>query len=190
MSEDQLHNLTPAQRERVEYFCSDAWVALDGPGGHEDELQTRRNFADFLKSIESAEELHCCVDGFHWDTGPETLEAFFDHSLLDRGTLLMMYWRAAPGYYMKYQKPSRARQLFGADPLLNLPEDERPLFRFIQKVERLLLKRRDTPAKIAYDPANDRGEDLTKRYGSEMRKHAKNPASRLYTIPEILFQIT
>ncbi|MBL8018703.1 MAG: DUF4274 domain-containing protein [Leptospirales bacterium] len=86
-------NFTEAQKARLSYLLEDAWLALDEERS-EDTVTTQANPVQASSEIESAAELHYSSRHFNWDTGTETLESVLEHPLIDRATVLMIYWMA------------------------------------------------------------------------------------------------
>ena len=80
---------------------------------------------------------------------PAALLASTAHPRLARGTLLMLYWRAAPGYYRRYASTAE------------VSDREREDFETCQTLAGLYLSRTDMADGIAFDPRNDDGYNWT-----------------------------
>lgn len=169
-------HFSEAQKARLRYLLEDEWVALDEEKeGGEDTIATQANLARALSEIESAAELHYFSRHFNWDTGPETLDSVLKHPLTDKATLLMIYWMAGPGYYMKFSAESEMQSY------------ERASLNFIRRVEAVLEQNWKHSATLTFDPVSDEGYDWTTRYRSEMSKPTEKNFRPVYSIPKKLF---
>jgi len=116
-------------------------------------------------ALEDPVALHQAALTWDWDAQePEALLALAAHPALARGTLLMLVWRSAPGYYLRY--PDDAA----------VPEGEREGFETGRALAEIYLRRTDLRDGIAFDPRDDDGEDHTAAYGDAPRRRALPPA--------------
>lgn len=56
-----------------------------------------------LYQLESPIELHEIILHYNWDDGIEIPRAVINNKNCDKGTALMVYWLACPGYYCQYE---------------------------------------------------------------------------------------
>jgi hypothetical protein len=142
--------LTPEQAERVRYLAEDEWGSSS-----EDEAAQWANFDHVLGEM-SAEELHAFVDRMNWDGGgADRLTRVLAHPLCDRGTALIIYWRARPTFYIKYGTRERVRDKLWPSALAD--------YDMLRDIEQRFQAGDFTTANIPYDPANDGGGDRTGR---------------------------
>jgi hypothetical protein len=143
-------DLTPEQSERVRYLAEDEWGR-----GSEDEAAQWAEFDRVLAQM-SAAELHAFVDQMNWDGGgADRLNRVLAHPLCDRGTALMIYWLARPTFYLAYQTRDRVRDEVG----WALEE-----FDMLREIERRFADGTFASADIAFNPADDRGLDHTRKH--------------------------
>lgn len=138
--------LSESQIQRVRRMSQDEWES-------EDELW------QFFETVTDAEELHLYADGFNWDCGVEELRRVIRHPLCDRGTAFLIYWRGAPGWYARYGDRSETRN-----------PDQADHFDLLREIEQKVLSGHFRLKRFHYDPKNDRGHDMTARYGNTERK--------------------
>ena len=132
--------LTAEQRHRVQYLAEDNW-------------QTWADFDRVLNEM-SAPELHAFVEEMNWDGGgADRLLRVLAHPLCDRGTALMIYWRAQPTFYLAYQTRARVERELGRSAVQD--------YDMLRRIERRFAKDGYGKARIPYDPADDNGHDLT-----------------------------
>jgi hypothetical protein len=102
----------------------------------------------------SAEELHAFVDDMNWDGGgADRLTRVLAHPLCDRGTALMIYWRAQPRFYIRYGTRERVRDELWPGALAD--------YDMLRDIERRFQSGDFATANIAFNPANDGGHDCT-----------------------------
>ncbi len=98
------------------------------------------------KLLDSASSLHYLADIYNWDDGEEVLDWIISNPKCDKGTALMIFWRAEPDYYTRYQDETDA-------------DHDAEEFRFVKKIihnfETGFYKREQ----IHYDPSAD-GHDV------------------------------
>lgn len=170
------NHFSEAQKARLRYLLEDEWVALDAEKeGGEDTSATQANLLKALSEVESAAELHYFSRHFNWDTGTETLESLLEHPLIERATLLMIYWMAGPGYYMKFASESE------------MQSHELESLTFIRRVETALRHNWKQSGSVRFDPRNDEGYDWTTRYRIPMSKPTERNFEPVYSIPDNLF---
>ena len=135
--------LTPEQSERVRRLVEDQW-------------HDWQEFDGILRQM-SAEELHAFASKMNWDGGgADRLMRVLEQRKCDRGTALMIYWRADPVFDLKYG----SRENVEAETWPARVE-EWDMMRYIE--QRLLDPHGFATARFAYDPTNDRGRDHTKQ---------------------------
>jgi hypothetical protein len=162
--------LTPEQLERVRYLAEDEWG-----GESADEAAQWADFDRVLAQM-SAEELHAFVDEMNWDGGgADRLTRVLAHPLCDRGTALMIYWRAQPRFFIKYVTRERVRDELWPSAL----ED----YDMLRDVERRFESDGFATADIPFNPANDKGHDHTS--DGPGRRPLIDPRSAL---PAIMFE--
>jgi uncharacterized protein DUF4274 len=150
--------LTARQAERVRYLVEDEWGSDERIG---EEAQMAR-FSRVLAEVETAEELHEFADKMNWDGGGAgRLMRVLAHPLCDRGTALLIYWRANPIFYLKYGTRERVQAELWPAAL-----EDWDMLRHMES--RLATPGSFATAKIPFDPANDHGRDLTKQRRNRM----------------------
>ena len=103
---------------------------------------------------------------------PADLLALAAHPRLACGTLLMLYWRAAPGYYRRYATAAE------------VPDREQEGYETCGALAGLYLSRTDLADGIAFDPRNDDGYDWTTAYdGDEDGPRRSEYPSPLLMVP-------
>ena len=103
---------------------------------------------------------------------PADLLALAAHPKLARGTLLMLYWRAAPSYYRRYATAAE------------VPDREREGFETCQALAELCLSRADLAEGIAFDPRDDDGYDRTTAYDDD-----DQPRQSGFPFPQLLLSV-
>lgn len=97
--------------------------------------------------------LHQAAMMWDWDSmEPEALLDLARHPDLARGTLLMLFWRSAPGYYLQYAGDA------------DVPASEREGYETGQRLAAIYAERTDLKDGIAFDPRDDDGYDCTTAY--------------------------
>ena len=132
--------LSDSQLRRIERLCRDEWESED-------------EFSRFFDSAVDSEELHLFAGGFNWDGGVEELRRLIRHPLCDRGTALLIYWRAGPRWFAQYRDRSEAYN-----------PDVAEQFDLLQEIEQKVLAGHFGQCRFPYDPRNDRGQDMTQRH--------------------------
>src|SRR5437763_15602157 len=97
--------LTPEQASRVKYLLDGGWGRAES--GDLPEYWTE--FDRVLAEVETPEELHEFLDRWNWDGGTEPVRRALAHPLCDRGTVLLVYWRIDPIFYLKPDHDTRAK---------------------------------------------------------------------------------
>ncbi len=83
------------ESESVDYLIEGYWEVEDDQESHE-------NFKNILTPLSSI-ALHEVVCHFNYDCSMDIFSMILDHPLLDKSSLLAVYWRLAPGYYQQYE---------------------------------------------------------------------------------------
>lgn len=103
---------------------------------------------------------------------PADLLALAEHPKLARGTLLMLYWRAAPDYYRRFASAAE------------VPDCNREGFETCQSLAEVYLRRSDLGDGIAFDPRDDDGYDWTTAYDKDDDQPRRSEfPSRLLLVP-------
>ena len=164
--------LTPEQAERVRYLAEDEWA-----GESADEAARWAEFDRVLGQM-SAAELHAFVDQMNWDGGgADRLTRVLSHPLCDRGTALMMYWRAQPRFFIQYGTRERVRDELGPTELAE--------YDMLRDIERRFQSNDFSTDDIAFDPADDEGHDLTS--DGPRRRPLVDPRT---VLPAVMFEPT
>jgi Domain of unknown function (DUF4274)/Ankyrin repeats (3 copies) len=98
----------------------------------------------------AATTLHRRAQTHNWDEGTAALRKILDDPGCDRGTALLIYWRATPHSYRRYARPDDA------------PEHAREVARLVADLERRLLADGFVSNALRFDPTNDKGADRTR----------------------------
>ena len=104
---------------------------------------------------------------------PADLLALAEHPKLARGTLLMLYWRAAPDYYRRFAS------------LAEVPGCNHEGYETCRALAEIVLRRSDLGGGIAFDPRNDDGYDWTTAYD----KDPGQPRRSEYPSPLLLIPV-
>ena len=125
----------------------------------------RRTIADVIEGNRPASVLtdpvalhHVAMSWNHDSAEPSELLDLAEHPHLARGTLLLLYWRSAPGYYLRYASAAE------------VPDEEVEGFEICRALAATYLRRSDLAEGIAFDPRNDDGTDHTTTYDDEPRR--------------------
>lgn len=94
--------------------------------------------------------LHRRAQAHNWDHGTAALRKILDDPGCDRGTALLVYWRATPHHYRRYARPEDA------------PAHARDVARLVADLERRLLAGEFVANALRFDPTNDDGTDRTR----------------------------
>lgn len=92
------------------------------------------------KKLKTTVRLFLWANKHDWDDGYDELNRILKNKSCCRGTLSLIYWLSGPEYYLKYKD------------VKDVPVDLRPDFRFIQKVEKLLISDKNDSV-IKFDPS-------------------------------------
>jgi hypothetical protein len=98
---------------------------------------------------------HVFAAKYNWDRGLTTMKFLIRMPDTDRGTALLVYWRARPEYYCQYAARSEVR------------ESEGEHFDLIREIEERYARGFYTQSQIAFDPRHDAtsgGDDWTNTY--------------------------
>jgi hypothetical protein len=129
-----------------------------------DEWESEAELHQFFETITDAEELHLYANGFNWDTGVGELRRVIRHSLCDRGTALLIYWRGGPGFYARF-----------ADRSETINPDQADTYDLLQEIEQKIIAGHFHTRHFTYDPKNDGGHDMTARHSKGVRKRSIPP---------------
>ena len=145
VSEDRLAQIRELSNdERVDRldtgsFTDADWERLDA--------ELERETLAFCRETTDPEELHAFADTWNWDKGTGALAEILNNPACEAATALMIYWRAAPEYYLQYAD----RAALGDDSRNagNLED-----FDFLTALEARYLAGQFPVGRIAYDPAD------------------------------------
>ena len=93
--------------------------------------------------LDEAIKLFLAAAEHNWDDGTKALARILDDPACDRGTALMIFWRARPAYYAAFASDAE------------VPAVNSEVLGLLREVERRLLGGRYTAEVVAYDPASD-----------------------------------
>ena len=110
------------------------------------------NNIEELKKLTSPLELHVVAANWNWDDGCELLTWIIRNPICDKGTALLIYWHAGPGW--QYQFLNRDE----------VPKYARANYDLIKEIETRYISGFYTEASIAFDPSNDEETDWTTMY--------------------------
>src|SRR5688500_11227055 len=86
----------------------------------------RRETSEFLQTCQDREELHVFATNWRWGGGVKPIFELLKNPHVDAGTLLEMFWNAAPeDYYSEYRTLSEVDGEF-----------ERDVYRALRQIER------------------------------------------------------
>jgi hypothetical protein len=127
----------------------------------------RKEILDFVQTNRKKEELHYFAVHCNWE-GEHSLESIrnlIQNPAVDPGTLLALFWNAAPeDYYMDFESPEDTNSEFEAE-----------VYRTMLEIERQWLKCDRASATISFDPKNH-------------AQPAERRASFARQIPEVMYQ--
>lgn len=106
------------------------------------ERQVERDDFDQLKT---SEELHRVVENYNWDEGLQVMHWVLESPLCDKGTALLMFWRADPVYETQFSED---------------PKDWRSAgYQLVQKILEMWQNNQFSEGLISYDPVHDYAAD-------------------------------
>lgn len=116
------------------------------------------------------EYIHYCMHRYNWDWGMEFPKTLIDHPDCDKATALLIFWYAAPAYYLR-------------NPKEKLDKQELEHFAFLQKIAAKYVNGGFKTKKIKFDPQNDAGTNWT----SDVMKTTNNSG---WEIPDEMLKAT
>lgn len=124
-----------------------------------------------IETLQTAEELHLYAWNYNWDSGIDSMRRVIHHPLCDKGTALLIYWYAGPGYLYQFLTRDEVSEYI------------RDQYDFLMELEQKYLSGAYQSEAITFDPAHDEGTgtNWTKEY-------AKIPKKR--QIPAEMYQPT
>ena len=152
------------ESESVDYLIEGYWEVEDDQESHE-------NFKNILTPLSSI-ALHEVVCHFNYDCSMNIFSMILDHSLLDKSSLLAVYWRLAPGYYQQYESKEQ------------LSTYEVDNFTLLERVHKKLQCSEKLDSSLIFNPKNDKGVDWTIEYEEQMRSLFLKGKKPFYSIPE------
>ncbi|MBB6370540.1 DUF4274 domain-containing protein [Chryseobacterium shigense] len=129
------------------------------------ELSFRDENPDFekFKTLNST-ELHYLADIYNWDDGVEVLFWIINSGKCDKGTALMIFWRAVPDYY--FEKNEDELEIY-----------EKEVYQLLNKIVEAFKSNKFRRSGLKYNPADDFDTDseeiLTWNIPNEMTKKTK-----------------
>lgn len=98
----------------------------------------------FCRETSDPEELHAFADTWNWDKGVWALQDIIDNPACEAATALMLYWRAAPEFYLQFaDRAALAADSSGVET-----------FDFLTEIETRYLSGAFRAGAIAFDPAD------------------------------------
>src|SRR5690349_14309970 len=73
------------------------------------EEENERSWKKLFRQITSPEELHQLAWNYNWDDGIEIPFWVIRQSFCDRGTALLLYWRASPRWFYQYSSRNEVK---------------------------------------------------------------------------------
>jgi hypothetical protein len=171
--------LSQSQKERVLSLIYDdytVWKNEDDENPDVDEEATRTAYEALLAQVESPEELHAYASEFNWDCGCEEMRDVIRHPLCDLGTALLIYWHAAPSWFLQYADRSE------------VGEHEIDTLTLIEEIEQRVRDQQYKTASQPFDPRNDRGTDWTTLYDDEAKGLVIRKKTPFHAIPSFMDQ--
>jgi hypothetical protein len=120
-----------------------------------------RGDRDGIDTLQTAVELHQLAWNWNWDDLQDVPRQIIRHPLCDRGTALLIYWRAAPRWY--YQFANR-------DEVASKHAWSLPHYDLVKEIEERYVAGGYSQGEIAFDPSNDEGIDWIAEYEDEESK--------------------
>jgi hypothetical protein len=117
----------------------------------------------------TSEEVHHYAWHYNWDDGDAAMRQLIDHPAIDKGTVLLIYWRASPGWF---------RQFATRDEVDDWAQSDYDL---IKEIEQRFATNAFVYQSIRYDPTDDRGSNRTDGYTDIEIKQE---------IPVLMYQVT
>jgi hypothetical protein len=107
----------------------------------------------FCRETTDPEELHSFADTWNWDEGTWALEEILRNPACEAATALMIYWKAAPEYFLQFAD----REGLAADPIRSFQLES---FDFVAELEQRYLAGAFPVGSISFDP-RDPNPDVT-----------------------------
>ena len=130
----ELSNAEWVDRLDTSGFDDADWERFDA----EMKTQTRA----FCRDNPDPEELHAFADTWNWDDGTWALEEILGNPACEAATALLIYWRAAPEWYLQYSDRDAAASW------------EREDFDFLIRLEARYLAAEFRVGSLSFDPAD------------------------------------
>lgn len=134
-----------------------------------------------FEKIETSAQLHYLADIYNWDDGAEVLDWIVSSSFCDKGTALLIFWRAEPDYYTKFENESEA-------------DTDKEIYLLLQEIIANWQSGFYTKEQFRFDPTEE-GYDVDYRYPNEkwkipneMKRATKG--GRIYGIDDIRNRLT
>ncbi len=104
---------------------------------------------EIFDRLTSSEELHYIAENHNWDNGITILEWIAESKLCSDATALMIFWRAQPYDYIKYNYNSK-----------NIKNVDMNIFKLIKKIKENYKNGFYERTSIQYNPKNDMPENI------------------------------
>lgn len=105
-----------------------------------------------FQKLDHPAELHYLAGIYNWDDGPVVLEWLLDSPLCTRATANLIFWRAAPDWYLRCD----------IDDELSCPDFNRDAFKVIRKIVQKYKDCAFSSYEIEFDPTNEIEEVIEK----------------------------
>lgn len=135
----------------------------------------------FLQQITTPEELHQLAINYNWDDGIGIPDWIIRQPFCDRGTALLVFWRAAPRPYYGYANRDEVLKKQGG-----IFDDEVDYYDLVKEIETRYLAGFYSQQNIAFDPNNDEGTIRTQIYLEYEAKQELPPIMLIATPGKIL----
>ena len=125
-------------KNRTKFIKSNFFQFSFNPDSNEDIEPDRKKF----EQLRNPAELHYLAYIYNWDDGVTVLEWILDSPLCTRSTANLLFWRAAPDYYLE----------FDINDENSCPSYNRAGFHVIQKVLEKYKNNSFSKSQIKFDP--------------------------------------
>lgn len=102
----------------MDYTVSEDRINLLQEHFFEFSFEDREPDREVFDSITNPVEYHLIAANYNWDDGPEVLSWIVNSPLCDKGTAMMIFWRAQPDFYTRFLSAEEASYEEGVYTLL------------------------------------------------------------------------
>lgn len=92
----------------MDYTVSEDRISLLQEHFFEFSFENRKPDRAVFNTITNPVEYHLIAANYNWDDGSEVLSWIINSSLCDKGTVMMIFWRAQPDYYTRFSSIEEA----------------------------------------------------------------------------------